>query len=103
MPALRVAVLLSPSSSLAMALLFRAVFERANRALGQRRYSVELISTRASGKLEASDVAINTRTPRGRYDYLVVTPYDAIDTGWQPDADDVALVQKQHRQGGIVA
>lgn len=102
-PALRVAVLLSASSSLAMALLFRAVFERANRALGQRRYSVELVSTRASGKLAATDVAINTRTPRGRYEYLVVTPYDAIDASWQPDADDVALVQKQHRRGGIVA
>lgn len=102
-PALRIAVLLNPSSSLAMALLFRAVFERANRALGQRRYSVELVSTGASGKLAATDVAINTRTPRGRYDYLIVTPYDAIDAGWCPDAEDVALVRTQHRHGGTVA
>ena len=102
-PALRIAVLLNPSSSLAMALLLRAVFERGNRALGQRRYAAELVSTRASAKLAATDVAINTRTPRGRYDYLIVTPYDAIDTDWRPDPDDVALVRKQHRQGGIVA
>lgn len=99
----RLAILLGADSSLAMALLFRAVFERANRALEQGRYSVELLSTRTPAKLEAADVAINTRRPRGRYDYLIVTPYDGIDEHWRPDPADVALVGKQHRDGGIVA
>lgn len=101
--AVRVAVLLNASSSLAMALLFRAVFDRANRALEQQRYSVELVRTCASRQLAATDVAINLRNPRGRYDYLMVTPYEAIDEGWQPDPADIAYVARQFRQGVIVA
>src|SRR5579872_2551499 len=99
----RVAVLLNSSSSVAMALLFRAVFDRANRSLERQRYSVELVRSRASGQLGASDVAINVRSPRGRYDYLVVTPYEAIDGGWQPDPADVAFVAKQFREGVTLA
>ena len=99
---LRLAILLSTDSSLAMALLFRAVFERANRTLQQRRYTVELVSMRV-GKLGTADVAVNTHRPRGRYDYLIVTPYEAIDADWRPDPADVGWVAKHHRQGGIVA
>lgn len=99
----RLAILLGAESSIAMALLFRAVHERANRALGVRRYSVELVSTRASGTLAMTDVAINTRRPRGRYDFLVVTPYEAIDPNWRPDPADAALVRQHYRRGGIVA
>jgi transcriptional regulator GlxA family with amidase domain len=100
---LRLAILLGAESSLAMALLLRAVFERANRALEQQRYSVELVSCRAARELAAADVTINTRRPRGRYDYLIVTPYDAIGADWQPNPADVAMVRKQHGRGGIVA
>jgi transcriptional regulator GlxA family with amidase domain len=99
----RVAVLLNSSSSLAMALLFRAVFDRANRTLEQQRYSVELVRTGASGQLATTDVAIHARSPRGRYEYVVVTPYEAIDAVWQPERADVAFVAKQFRQGVIVA
>lgn len=100
---LRLAILLGRDSSLAMALLFRAVFDRANRALATRRYSVELVSARSSRELAATDVAVDTRRPRGRYDYLIVTPYEAIETDWRPDPADVALVARQYSRGGIVA
>jgi transcriptional regulator GlxA family with amidase domain len=100
---LRVAVLLGPDSSSAMALLFRTVFERANRSHGQPRYRVELVSAGAGRQPATAEVEIHTRRPRGRYDYLVVTPYEGIDTAWRPDSADVALVRSQHGQGSIVA
>ena len=40
---------------------------------------------------------------RGRYDYLVVTPYDGIDAHWTPDPRDIALVSRQYRRGDMVA
>lgn len=100
---LRIAVLLSPSSSLAMALLFRATFERANRKLAARRYRVDLVSSRVDSRPSASDVSVNTRRPSGRYDYLVVTPYEGIEPGWQPDPEDVALIQRQHARHTVIA
>lgn len=100
---LRLAVLLGPDSSSAMALLFRAVFERANRARGRARYEVELVSAAAARLPATADVKIRTHRPQGRYDYLVVTPYEGIDTAWRPESADVALVRRQHRQGGILA
>lgn len=100
---LRLAVLLGPDSSSAMALLFRAVFERANRSYGQRRYKVELVSAGTSAQRATADVKIDTLRPRGRYDYLVVTPYEGIDGAWRPDPADVALVRRQHSHGSIVA
>jgi transcriptional regulator GlxA family with amidase domain len=101
--AVRIAVLLSPSSSLAMALLFRAVFERANRRLAARRYHVTLASAQPVGRLSAPDVTVRTRSARGRCDYLVVTPYEGIEPGWRPDPADVALVRRQHARGAVVA
>lgn len=98
----RLAVLLGPASSLSVALLFRSVFERANRAGGGRRYEVDLVSAQA-GRLSAPDVDVTTRRVRGRYDYLVVTPYEGVDSHWHPDAAEVALVRRQHAQGAIVA
>ena len=86
-----------------MALLFRAVFERANRADGRPRYGVELVSARASRQPATADVEVHTRRPRGRYDYLVVTPYEGIDAAWRPDPADIALVRGQRRLGSIVA
>lgn len=99
---LRLAVLLGPASSLPVALLFRAVFERANRAEGARRYAVELLSSQA-GRVSMPDVSVATHRARGRYDYLVVTPYDGIDEAWRPDPADVALVRRLHARGTIAA
>ncbi len=99
---IRIAVLLNDTSSLPVGLLFRAVFERANRALDQPRYRVELVSARPL-RPKARDVRVRTGRMRGRYDYLVVTPYDGVETGWQPDPRDVALVKRQYARGGIVA
>ncbi len=99
---LRLAVLLSPASSLPVALLFRAVFERANRSEGVRRYAVELVSSHA-GRVSMPDVSVATHRARGRYDYLVVTPYEGIDGAWRPDPADVALVRRLHARGVIAA
>lgn len=99
----RVAVLLSASSSLAMVLLFREVLERANRKLGARRYRVTLVSSRARRDLSTPNVSVITRVARGRYDYLIVTPHEGIEPGWGPDPADVALVERQHARGAIVA
>ena len=98
---LRVAILLSSVSSLPVALLFRAVFERANRATNARRYDVELVSPRAR-RLSMRDVSVATHRASGRYDYLVVTPYDEIDQTWRPDPADVALVRR-HAGSAIIA
>jgi transcriptional regulator GlxA family with amidase domain len=101
--AVRVAVLLNASSSLPMALLFRAVFERANRKLGAQRYRVALVSSRSGSRLSAPDVTVTARLPRGRCDYLVVPPYEGIEPGWRPDPADVALIRRQHARGAVVA
>jgi transcriptional regulator GlxA family with amidase domain len=101
--ALRIAVLLSSSSSLAMALLFRATFERANRRLAARRYQVTLISSHPIRGGSAPDITVTARRPNGRYDYVVVTPYEGIEPGWRPDPADVALVRRQHARGAVVA
>ncbi len=95
-------MLLGDESSIPVALLFRAIFERANRALAAHRYRVELVSA-APLLSRAQDVRVATRRMRGRYDYLVVTPYDGIEEDWRPDPRDVALVRRQHAHGGIVA
>ena len=98
----RIAVLLSDESSLPVGLLFRAVFERANRVVERPRYRVDLVSARPL-RPKSRDVRVSTGRMRGRYDYLVVTPYDGVDTRWKPDPRDVALVRRQHARGGIVA
>lgn len=100
---MRLAVLLNGSSSLPMALLLRAIFERANRKLGTQRYRVALVSSRSGNRLTAPDVTVTARLPRGRCDYLVVTPYEGIEPGWRPDPADVALVRRQHARGAVVA
>lgn len=99
---LRIAVLLNDASSLPLGLLFRTVFERANRTLDRPRYRVELVSARPL-RPKARDVRVSTGRMRGRYDFLVVTPYEGVDTDWQPDPRDVALVKRQYARGGIVA
>ena len=98
---LRVAVLLGPVSSLPVALLFRAVFERANRAARARWYAVELVSSQAR-RVSMHDVSVATQRASGRYDYLVVTPYDGVDETWHPDPADVALVRR-HAGSAIIA
>lgn len=101
--AVRVAVLLSSASSLAMALLFRAVFERANRRLATRRYRVTLVSAGSRRVLSAPGVSVSTQAARGRWEYVVVTPYEGIEPGWRPDPADVALLRRQHAQGAVIA
>ena len=96
-------MLLNASSSLAMALLFREIFERANRKLGARRYRVTLVSSGVRRALSAPGVSVMTTAARGRCDYLVVTPYEGIEPGWLPDPADVALIERQHARGAIVA
>lgn len=102
-PAVRIAVLLGPNSSLAMALLFRATFERANRTLAAPRYRVTLVSSRPIRRVSGPDVTVTPRPPRGRYDYVAVTPYDGIEPGWLPDPADVAVLRHLHARGTVVA
>src|SRR5579883_773648 len=102
-PVRHIAVLLNPFSSLAMALLFRATFERANRKLGRETYRVTLITSRVVDRLSAPDVTVTARPARRRYDYLVVTPYEGVEPGWRPDPADVALIRRQHARGAIIA
>lgn len=101
--AVRIAVLLNPFSSLAMALLFRAVFERANRRLAAQRYRVALVSSRSIGSLAAPGVTVRARQARGRWEYLVVTPYEGIEPGWRADPADVALIRRLQARGAVVA
>jgi transcriptional regulator GlxA family with amidase domain len=99
----RIAVLLSPQSSVALAFLLRAVFERANRLLGTRRYAVQFVRSAGAGAIELQDALVPARAPRGRYDYLVVTPLDDIAADYVPSAADVALARRQHARGAVVA
>jgi transcriptional regulator GlxA family with amidase domain len=101
--AVRIAILLSACSSLPMALLFRAVFERANRRIAAPRYRVALVSARSVSRLSAPDVTVTARLLRGRCDYVVITPYDGVEPGWRPDPADVGLIRRQHARGAIVA
>lgn len=102
-PAVRVAILLGPHSSAALALLLRGAFERANRLLAAPLYAADFVSSRATGETSLQGVTIPVRRMRGHCDYLVVPPYDGLDPTWQPLAEDVALIEAQHRSGGIVA
>lgn len=86
-----------------MALLFRAIFERANRRLATQRYRVILVSSHPIGRPSTADITVTARPARGRYDYLVVTPYEGIESGWRPDPTDVALIQRQHARGAVIA
>lgn len=100
---LRISILLSPASSLAMALLFRATFERANRKLGAQRYRVALVSSRPVSIVSGPDVTVSARLARGSCDYLVITPYEGIEPGWRADPADIALIRRQHARGAVVA
>lgn len=98
-----IAVLLSPRSSVALAFLLRAVFERANRLLGADRYAVRFIRSTGTGALAIQDALVPARAARGRYDYVVVTPLDDIGPDYMPSPTDVALVRRQHARGAVVA
>jgi transcriptional regulator GlxA family with amidase domain len=104
-PARRVklAVLLTPHSSVALALLFKSVFERANRLLGRPAYEVAFVSSQASGRISIQGVQISVTRTRGSYDYLVVTPFDGFTPDQEPSAADVRLVRSQHDNGTVVA
>jgi transcriptional regulator GlxA family with amidase domain len=100
---LQVAILLGPQSSLALAMLCRTVFQFANRQLRTDRYQVDLIGAGRKSTLTTDGVSVRLQASRKLYDYTLVTPYDRIAENWQPDPGEVALLQGQSRQGGIVA
>lgn len=99
----RLAILLGPHSSAALALLLRGAFDRANRLLPAPFYAIDFVSARGTREISLQGVTIPTRRLRGRCDYLLIPPYDGLDRAWQPLAEDVALIERQHRCGGIVA
>lgn len=102
-PLLRLAILLGPHSSAALALLLRGAFERANRLLATPRYAIDFVSTHGGQEVCLQGVRISARRMRGACDYLLLPPYDGLDATWQPLAEDVTLIERQHRSGGIVA
>lgn len=99
----RIAVLLSPQSSVALAFLLRAVFERANRLLGAKRYAVVFVSASGAGVLAIQDARVPARAARGRYDCLVVPPLDDVGDDYVPAPADIALARRQHVRGTVVA
>ena len=100
---LRIAALLGPHSSLALAFLLRTVFARANRLLGATRYDVQFIAAAGRRDLTLQDARVQTRAPRGSYDYLIVTPLDDVTPDYAPSAAQIALVRRQHARGAVVA
>lgn len=99
----RVAVLVSEQSSVALALLFRAIFERANRLLGKRTYEVCFVAPRGSGTVSLQGVRLELARARGRYDYFVVTPFDGFTQEHEPGEADIRMVRAQHGKGTVVA
>ncbi len=99
----RLAVLISRQSSVALAMLFRAAFERANRLLGEPAYVVSFVSALGPAEISIQGVKVEVARPRGPYDYFVVTPFDGFTQDQQPDADDIRLVRRQHQKGAVVA
>jgi transcriptional regulator GlxA family with amidase domain len=99
----RLAILLGPHSSVALAMLFRAAFERANRLLEEPRYAVCFVSALGPGEVSIQGVKVDVARPRGSYDYFVVTPFDGFTQDQQPGADDVRMVRRQHEKGAVVA
>ena len=99
----RIAVLLCARSSLALALLFRGVFERANRLMSRHAYELSFVRASGSARLAIADASVATRSPRGRYHYLVVTPFDGFGRDEQPNPADVRLLRREHAKGTVIA
>jgi transcriptional regulator GlxA family with amidase domain len=98
-----IAVLLSPSSSLALASLTKEMFLRANRLLGETRYAVDFVSSSKAGMLELNDAVVRTRAYRAEHRYLLVTPLDGVQRDYAPAVNDVKLVRRAHGQGTRIA
>src|SRR6478735_6398294 len=99
----RLALLLSRHSSVALALLFRSIFERANRLLENPAYDVCFVSTLGSGEISIQGVKVDVARARGHYDYFVVTPFDGFGKDEQPGTADVRMIRSQHDKGAVVA
>jgi AraC family transcriptional activator FtrA len=99
----RIAVLLSKQSSLALALLLRDVFLRANRLLLEERYKVELVTSTGVRSLQIGDASVTTRRIRGAYDYVIAVPFDRFTGEQVPEQTDVQCVRAQREKGAIVA
>ncbi|MBX5461863.1 MAG: helix-turn-helix domain-containing protein [Steroidobacteraceae bacterium] len=100
---IHVAVLISERTAIALALLFRAILQRANRIPGAPAYDVRLVSSRSSRRLSLQGVTVATEPLPQRCDYLVVPPFDGFTAGDAPEERDVALVRDQHEAGAVVA
>lgn len=100
---IRIAALLNAHSSVALAFLLQTVFARANRLLGSQRYDVQFVSVSGTQALTMQGALVPTRVPRGRYDYLIVTPLDDVAPDYVPAPEEVALVRRQHGSGAVVA
>lgn len=100
---IRIAVLLGPHSSVALAFLLQTVFARANRILGQSRYDMHFVRAAGAQALAMQGAVVQTRAPRGRYDYVIVVPLDDVPSNYAPAAAEIALVQKQHGKGAVIA
>jgi transcriptional regulator GlxA family with amidase domain len=99
----RLAVLLNPSSSAALALLTRDVFLRANRSLEEDRYRFEFVTTRASTRVRMGGVTIQAQAPRGRYDFVLVTPFDDFSAADNPTESDLRFVRAQAKSEAVIA
>jgi transcriptional regulator GlxA family with amidase domain len=100
---LSIAILLSPSSSLALASLAKEIFVRANRLLGESRYTVDFVSSSKGGTLELNGAVLRTHAYRTSHRYLLVTPLDGAPRDYAPAVHDVKLVQRAHARGTRIA
>ncbi|HEU4604527.1 MAG TPA: helix-turn-helix domain-containing protein [Steroidobacteraceae bacterium] len=100
---IRIAILLGDRSAPGLALLARDVFRRANRLLADERYQIEFVSANASRTTYFDGLSIETKPLRGRYDYLIVPPFDGFTEDQYPDERDVRCVQAQSDKGTVIA
>lgn len=99
----RLDVLLSGYSSVALALLFKSAFERANRLLQKSAYDVRFVSASGPGEVSIQGVKFDVARPRAGCDYFVVTPFDGFTQRQEPDAADIRIVRAQHEKRAVVA
>ncbi|HEU4653493.1 MAG TPA: helix-turn-helix domain-containing protein [Steroidobacteraceae bacterium] len=100
---IRIAILLGERSAPGLALLARDVFRRANRLLAEERYQIDFVSASASRKTHFDGLSIETKPLRGRYDYLIVPPFDGFTEDHYPDERDIRCVQAQASRGTVIA
>lgn len=100
---LRIGLLVTQHSSIALSLLFRTVMEWGNRILGEPKYAVRLVRSGQIGPSARADVGLRTHVLRGRYDYLVLAPLDVFSEHQRSHDADVRAVRRHHRKGSVIA